>query len=79
MSVFNDVPPAEWTLTTDVGVTVSIPCSPWRYEYVPAQQHYRVYCESVVYIVSVTEAARLIQQSRIERTAKILNAVFKDK
>lgn len=70
---------ASWFLTTDLGTKILLPCSPWRYEFVVGTTFCRVYCENVVYMVEVEEGLRLLQQSRVERTARILQTVFKER
>jgi len=75
-SLLNELPKLQWTLTTDLGVIIHLPCSPWMIAYHTKQKRYVVTCEQKQYWVHSLEAKRLLTQIRMAYMGQFL---MKDK
>jgi hypothetical protein len=69
---------SEWTLTTDMGEIVNLPCCPWIIQNISKFNRYKVVCEFKTYWVLESEAKRLQSQSRLHRSAQLLDKALKE-
>jgi hypothetical protein len=75
---FADNLDTEWTLTTDSGKIISLPCCPWIIMHVPKLQRFKIVCEYSIYFVYESEAKRMMSLAKLHRSAQLLNHALKE-